>query len=162
MGWAHLKLTARDMAALGQLYLDDGRWQGEQVVPTAWVHDATTEQVQTNNLTTGYGYQWWVTTAGDHYAYAAIGYGGRLIEVVPDLHIVALFSTDVPETGATVDARSYTSIVSAMIRQVESKQLRRTQAQLPAAAIGHREWRRRTAPTRVSSSAKVWLAAWAG
>jgi CubicO group peptidase (beta-lactamase class C family) len=120
MGWAHLKLTARDMAALGQLYLDDGRWQGEQVVPTAWVHDAITEQVQAN-LTNGYGYQWWVTTAGGHDAYAAIGYGGQLIEVVPDLRLVAVFSTDVPETGATVDARSYTSIVSAKIRQVESE-----------------------------------------
>jgi CubicO group peptidase (beta-lactamase class C family) len=121
MGWAYLKLTARDMAALGQLHLDEGRWQGEQLVPTAWVHDATTEQVQTNDLATGYGYQWWVTTAAGHDAYAAIGYGGQLIEVVPDLRLVAVFSTDVPETGAAVEARSYASIVSAKIRQVESE-----------------------------------------
>ena len=121
MGWAYLKLTARDMAAIGRLYLDEGRWQGEQVVPTAWVHDATTEQVQTNTLTTGYGYQWWVGTAADHDAYAAIGYGGQLIEVVPDLRLVAVFSTDVPETSVTVDARSYTDIVSAKIRQVETE-----------------------------------------
>ena len=109
------------MAAIGQLYLDEGRWQGEQVVPTAWVDDATTEQVQTNNLTMGYGYQWWVTTAGDHDAYAAIGFGGQLIEVVPDLRLVAVFSTDVTETDAPVDTRSYAGILSQKIEQVENE-----------------------------------------
>jgi CubicO group peptidase (beta-lactamase class C family) len=121
MGFSFLKLTARDMAAIGRLYLDEGRWQGEQVVPTGWVDDATSEQVQTNSLTSGYGYHWWVTTAGDHDAYAAIGHGGQLIEVVPELRLVAVFSTEVPETRAAVDARSYTSIVSAIIHQVENE-----------------------------------------
>jgi hypothetical protein len=62
-----------------------------------------------------------VTTAGDHDAYAAIGHGGQLIEVVPELRLVAVFSTEVPETRAAVDARSYTSIVSAIIHQVENE-----------------------------------------
>jgi len=38
------------MTALGQLYLDGGRWKGKQVLPTAWVDAATTQQVPTNGL----------------------------------------------------------------------------------------------------------------
>jgi CubicO group peptidase (beta-lactamase class C family) len=58
MGFSFLKLTARDMAAFGRLNLDGGRWRGEQVIPTAWVDAATSEQVDAyNSLTKAYGYQ---------------------------------------------------------------------------------------------------------
>jgi CubicO group peptidase (beta-lactamase class C family) len=120
-GSSFLKLTARDMAALGRLYLDGGRWNGQQVVPTAWVDAATTEQVQVDSATEGYGYQWWVETAGGHAAYAAAGHGGQLIEVVPDLRLVAVFSTELTETDAAVDPYSYISILSQIIDQVENE-----------------------------------------
>ena len=120
-GFGFLKLTARDMAAFGRLYLDGGRWNGQQVVPTAWVDAATTDQVQVDGAAEGYGYQWWVTTAGGHPAYAAVGYGGQLIEVVPDLRLVAVFSTKLTETDAAVDPYSYISILSQIIHQVETK-----------------------------------------
>jgi CubicO group peptidase (beta-lactamase class C family) len=119
-GFSWLKLTARDMAALGRLYLDGGRWDGKQVVPTAWVDAATTEQVRANSITKGYGFLWWVTTAGGHAAYAAIGFGGQLIEVVPDLRLVAVFTADITEPDAPVDPYSYVSILSAIIQQVET------------------------------------------
>jgi CubicO group peptidase (beta-lactamase class C family) len=121
MGFSFLKLTARDMAAFGRLYLDGGRWQDKQVVPTAWVDAATTDQVQVDSATEGYGYQWWVTTAGGHAAYAAAGYGGQLIEVVPDLRLVAVFSTELTETDAAVDEYAYISILSQIIDQVENE-----------------------------------------
>ncbi len=120
-GFSWLKLTGRDMAALGRLYLDGGRWDGKRVVPTAWVDAATTEQVRANSITKGYGYQWWVTTAGGHAAYAAIGFGGQLIEVVPDLRLVAVFTADITEPDAPVDPYSYVSILSAIIQQVETE-----------------------------------------
>jgi CubicO group peptidase (beta-lactamase class C family) len=120
-GFSFLKLTARDMAAFGRLYLDGGRWQDTQMVPTAWVDAATTEQVQVDNATEGYGYQWWVTKAGGHAAYAAEGYGGQLIEVVPDLRLVAVFSTELTETDAAVDEHAYISILSQIIDQAENE-----------------------------------------
>jgi CubicO group peptidase (beta-lactamase class C family) len=120
-GFSWLKLTARDMAVFGRLYLDGGRWQGEQVVPTAWVDAATTEQVRADSITHGYGYQWWVTTAGGHEAYAAVGFGGQLIEVVPDLRLVAVFKADIIEPDAPVDPYSYVSILSGIIQQVENE-----------------------------------------
>ena len=65
------------------------------MVPSEWVRDATTSAVGvTGGLGgTGYGYQWWVTEAAGHPAFAAIGFGGQIIEVVPDLGLVVVAST---------------------------------------------------------------------
>jgi len=94
-GW--LKMKPRDMVKLGQLYLDGGRWNGKQILPAAWVYDATKAHVSTRSGFGGdsYGYQWWVTTAGADPAFAALGYGGQLIEVVPRRHLVVVFSTEI-------------------------------------------------------------------
>ena len=77
--------------------------------------------MQAKSILEGYGYQWWVTTAGGHPAYAAMGFGGQLIEVVPDLRLVAVFSADVTEPDAPVDPYSYASILSLIIQQVEDE-----------------------------------------
>jgi CubicO group peptidase (beta-lactamase class C family) len=92
-GWA--KLTARDMLAFGQLHLDRGRWDGQQLLPADWVTAATTAQVPVDHYpsTDGYGYQWWITTANGHPAAVAWGLGGQLIEIVPDLGLVVVVST---------------------------------------------------------------------
>ncbi len=83
-GWG-LKLTPREMAKLGYLFLHNGQWDGKQVVSSAWVQAATQKHTDTDgNL--GYGYQWWIY---DKYgAYAALGRYGQTIFVVPDLNLV--------------------------------------------------------------------------
>ena len=81
----------RDMARLGQLFLQKGRWLGQQVVPQGWLKAATKKQADTatnginldGNL--GYGYQFW-RLRGD--AYACRGIGGQWIVVIPSLDIV--------------------------------------------------------------------------
>jgi CubicO group peptidase (beta-lactamase class C family) len=117
-GW--LKLRPRDLAKLGQLYLDHGIWQGKHIVPASWVRDATSAQVAAPDGFGGehYGYQWWVTTAGDRPAYAAIGFGGQLIEVVPDKALVAVFATYLDTLGITPPGPSadlYEVLVSRVI-----------------------------------------------
>ena len=62
-----------------------------------------------------------MTTAGGHEAYAAVGFGGQLIEVVPDLRLVAVFQADITEPDAPVDPYSYVSILSGIIQQVENE-----------------------------------------
>ena len=47
LGWGRLKLRPADLARIGQLMLDEGKWKGEQVVPADWVRASTTEQVDT-------------------------------------------------------------------------------------------------------------------
>ena len=115
-GGATLRLRPSDLLLLGQLYLDGGRLGGRQVVPRQWVTDSTAAQLTTpgDPSAFGYGYQWWVVHAGADTAFAARGYGGQLIEVVPSRHLVVVFSTDLPSDGVPprVDALTYESIVA--------------------------------------------------
>lgn len=93
-GWG-LRLRARDLAKIGLLYLGNGRWQDQQVVPAGWVREATRAQVDTRDgYTPSYGYQWWVTTADGDAAYAALGTGGQVLEVVPSRDLVVVFQFD--------------------------------------------------------------------
>jgi CubicO group peptidase (beta-lactamase class C family) len=106
LGHAFLKLTPRDMAKLGYLYLKGGTWEGRQVVPAAYVRASTRRQVATGGTfghVGGYGYQWWIMTEGGHPAFAAIGLGGQLIEVVPDLDLVVVM-TSTPTAAGDVRA----------------------------------------------------------
>jgi len=113
-GWCCLKLTARDMVKLGQLWLNGGSWDGTQVVSADWVTASTGAQVATGEPPADhYGYQWWVTEADGHPAYAAVGYAGQLIEVVPALDLVVAVSS-VEEVG-NAQAGSYMNIVSTII-----------------------------------------------
>jgi CubicO group peptidase (beta-lactamase class C family) len=93
-GGAFLKLPARDLAKFGYLYLNDGRWDGEQVIPADYVRDSTTPGELPTNLDGDYGWQWWVDPARGHDAYFARGYGEQVIHVVPDLDLVTVVTTD--------------------------------------------------------------------
>jgi CubicO group peptidase (beta-lactamase class C family) len=116
LGFGGLKLTARQMTALGELYLNGGQWKARQLLPASWVRDATRVQVSTGlGQTPGYGYQWWTCAAGDHAGYAAIGYGGQLVEVVPALRLVVAVSTTVKEDSPTVDVGAYLALVDDVI-----------------------------------------------
>ena len=91
-----LYLTARDLAKIGYLYLLDGVWGQERVLPEGWVGASVERRVEdTGWIGMGYGYQWWLVPWGpgsDSYAYAAIGYGGQRLFVVPELDLVAVFT----------------------------------------------------------------------
>jgi CubicO group peptidase (beta-lactamase class C family) len=92
-----LYLTARDLAKIGYLYLHDGMWDGRRLLPEGWVAASTSPLVDTRPgqpRSRKYGYQWWVLpygTAGD-YAYAALGYGGQRLIVVPKYDLIAVFT----------------------------------------------------------------------
>ena len=66
--------TARDVARFGLLYLNDGAYEGNQIISTDWVHDslqtysedAWDYRVGPNINDIGYGYQWWSARAGEH------------------------------------------------------------------------------------------------
>ena len=109
-GFSFLKLSGRDMEKLGRLWLHEGSWNGRQLVPAAWVAESTHPHVQTNGTPERYGYQFWVTTADDHTAYAAIGFGGQLIEVVPDLGLVVVVAS-ADEAGAA-SSEAYLDLVA--------------------------------------------------
>lgn len=76
-GWG-LTLSPMDMAKIGQLYLDDGIWNGKQIVSTKWIKESTKEQSRWEKLNLSYGYLWWVEKEK---GYSAMGDGGNVIYV---------------------------------------------------------------------------------
>jgi CubicO group peptidase (beta-lactamase class C family) len=93
-GGAFLRLPARDLAKLGYLYLNGGRWDGTQVVPADYVRASTQRQSDPPVGPGGYGYQWWVTNETGHDSFRAMGFGGQLIQVIPDLDLVVVITSD--------------------------------------------------------------------
>jgi CubicO group peptidase (beta-lactamase class C family) len=82
-----LHLRAVDMAKLAFLYLNNGKWEGQQIIPAQWVADSTTEHVQKDDGS-GYGYLWTVYPESGHYA--ALGLGGQQIHVYPSRNLIMI------------------------------------------------------------------------
>jgi CubicO group peptidase (beta-lactamase class C family) len=118
-GDSFLKLTARDMAKLGQLWLQDGRWSNRQLVPARWIKAARTDRVPINAPgNEAYGYQVWLGTSDGHDAITARGAGGQLIEMVPDLGlVVAVLSHQNPRNPdpGIAESDAYVSLVANFI-----------------------------------------------
>lgn len=118
LGWTLLKLRPSDLVKIGRLYLDQGRWEGRQVLPATWVQQSTATQVAAHGFGEGYGYGWWTTTADGKPAYAAAGYGGQLIEVVPALRMVVVIASAADghdPTSHGIDPTNLEYLVSATI-----------------------------------------------
>lgn len=96
MGEGGLLLRPADLLALGQLFLEGGRRGSEQVVPRAWVDEATRDQAGIpDDEGYGYGYGWWVRTLDGDPAYLAWGVGGQVIAVVPERGLVVVMASEV-------------------------------------------------------------------
>jgi len=93
IGWGELRMRPHDMAKIGYLYLNEGRWDGEQIVPAAWVAASTRKHISAT-LQDGYGYQWWVADDG---VYMALGYAGQFIFVVPEEAMVVAFTSELED-----------------------------------------------------------------
>jgi CubicO group peptidase (beta-lactamase class C family) len=98
VGQGNLSLRARDMAKIGQLYLDRGRWAGVEVVPGAWVDASVAPRYKVPwEGYDSYGYGWFMhglTTAGRERRYFfASGNGGNKIYVLPDEHMVVVIQS---------------------------------------------------------------------
>ncbi len=112
MAFAGLNVTARDFAKLGELYRNNGRWQGRQIVPEAWVSasvraDASHLQpgqpiLADHPLDLGYGYQWWLPN-GDRGEFSAIGIYNQLVYVDPSRAVTIVKLSANPAYGTTMD-----------------------------------------------------------
>lgn len=106
----HIYISTRDMAKIGQLMLNDGMWNGNQLISKEWIQTMTSTitpvdtvmarrgYVDPNIPTYSYGYMWWLI---DNYknneiyegAYTASGYGGQYITVIPKADLVIAHKT---------------------------------------------------------------------
>ena len=102
IGMGDIEFTARDMAKFGLLYLNNGEYEGNQIIPADWVHDSLqpyTEdawdiRIGPHIRDIGYGYQWWSGRSGDHHYNFAWGHGGQLIVLLDELDMVVVVTAD--------------------------------------------------------------------
>ena len=85
------RMTARDMARFGLLYLNKGRWNDKQIIPEKWVAEST-EPFSTKlgkfSERGSYGYLWWVSELKGQRMYFASGSGGQRICVLPETNLI--------------------------------------------------------------------------
>ena len=93
-----LYLAAEDLARIGWLYLQDGVWEGQRLLPEGWVAAATARQVEdvaplNPNWNWGYGYQWWRLDASGLAVWAGLGFGGQNLLVIPERGLVGVINS---------------------------------------------------------------------
>jgi len=95
-GGADLSLKPKDMIKIGNLYLNYGLYDGNQIVPSEWVQKSTSFHISTNlgGYTPDYGYLFWMNNDRAYKFYCANGYGGQLIVVFPDIELVVVTTSE--------------------------------------------------------------------
>lgn len=120
-----LELSIYDLAKLGQLFLQKGKWNGTQIVSEKWVQEATKAYINCGFKSRGYdvkyGYQWWVCPVNKISSYRAIGRGGQFIVVIPDLDmVIAVNSVVSPDLNQNVFFHS--SLFDKIAQSVKDKE----------------------------------------
>ncbi|MDQ1513562.1 MAG: hypothetical protein QOC59_1404, partial [Microbacteriaceae bacterium] len=106
IGFSGLHATTAAIAALGQLYLQDGRWEGRQLLPEGWAEQVRTKRVETAPTQTnpdwmqGYGYQVWRSRHG----YRGDGAFGQYCLILPEQDAVVAITESTDEMQAVLDA----------------------------------------------------------
>jgi CubicO group peptidase (beta-lactamase class C family) len=125
----HMHLSTRDMARIGYLMLREGRWEGRQIVPRAWVRESTRALTsvhemnppQRRNGVFGYGYLWWVFDRPDRLgpaydgAFTGLGAVGQHILVMPNLDLVVAHKTE-PGRGGSVPHSQFLEVLELLVK----------------------------------------------
>lgn len=125
VGGSGLFLLPRDMAKFGQLFIDDGVWQGQQLISPAWIADSVERRVDISSWATfskAYGFQWWLDDFNHKgqtiAAYVTSGYGGQYIFCLPDLDLVIAFTGHNYENGPGI-ANLYTMVSDYILASID-------------------------------------------
>lgn len=118
-----LRMSARDLATFGELYLRGGKCGETQVIPAAWV-EASVRPHSDAGDSGSYGYLWWVERRGHLFpggslprgSFAAQGYGGQLLLVIPEHQVVLVHTRE----GDWDRAQSVTHLGQLLARVIES------------------------------------------
>ncbi|MFG1687090.1 serine hydrolase domain-containing protein [Nonomuraea sp. NPDC049269] len=107
-GGYNLYLTPREMAKFGLLYLHDGKWGGESLVPQSAVQAAQARTTQVDD-TFAYAEGWWRQTISGRSTYFAWGYGGQFVYVIPSADIVLVTSENTGNNSINkeIDSRAF-------------------------------------------------------
>lgn len=123
------RISARDLARFGQLYLQGGLWDGRQVVPRSWIGRSTRAHTQLGEGR-GYGFMWWTYGSGSlsdqyphlnrHDLYLARGTGGQALFVIPGAEMVVVHRADT-DHGRAVDGPAVWTIAERILAAREGE-----------------------------------------
>ena len=117
-----MRLSARDLARFGLLFLREGRWKDRQVVPAAWVRESTTGSSPTGRGS-AYGYMWWAAAgetcfpgarAGERCFFAAGNYG-QFVAVIPTRDLVIVHRVDTDRTTTRVTRTAFGELMALIV-----------------------------------------------
>jgi CubicO group peptidase (beta-lactamase class C family) len=108
------RMSARDLARFGLLFLNGGRWNGAQLIPSKWVTESTARLSDTEQPERGYGYLWWTykKPSSGLSAFFANGFGGQLVVVVPSKRLVLVQLVDLAVNRDGVRTQRVLDLVS--------------------------------------------------
>lgn len=114
-----LRLRPRDMAKIGYLFVSDGMWNGERILSSQWIADATEYRLESRDTGWGYGYQWWLfdypANGRTYHSFGARGWGGQLITVFPEVDLVVVLTGGAYLTPSPADAVIHQFVLQALL-----------------------------------------------
>ena len=118
-GGNNLEMTARQMLAFGELYLNGGQAEGRQIIPRQWIESSYQPHAESpRGQGRYYGYGWWLRDLAGLRVPVAWGYGGQLIFVIKELDLVVVATSDsTPGAGRRDHLRRLYSLVEQLIAQ---------------------------------------------
>jgi CubicO group peptidase (beta-lactamase class C family) len=116
-GGNDMLMTPRQMLSFGEMYLNGGRVNGQQVVPASWVTASLVVRATSRRDNERYyGYGWWIRRLGGYPTFYAWGYGGQFIFLVPALDLVVVTtSSSTPGTERRGHLRAIYDIVEQFV-----------------------------------------------
>ena len=116
------RMTARDIARFGLLFLRQGEWRGKQIIPRNWISESTRAHSDAGDRG-GYGYMWWAAKQGKLFpfvdlgegAYAAIGYDGHYLVVIPHLNLIVMHQADAVTYGRSINDNQFGRLLKLII-----------------------------------------------
>ncbi len=119
------RMSARDLARFGMLFLCEGRWNDRQIIPRNWVAKSTRAHTEdTGRRGVGYGYMWWTALPGKRHfknhlgddAFSARGNGGQYVLVAPSENLVVVHLVDWRRTGAKIGSSGFGWLLEKVLR----------------------------------------------
>jgi CubicO group peptidase (beta-lactamase class C family) len=118
------RISTRDLARFGQLYLQKGRWDGQQILPVEWVDESTRPHTDDGDGT-GYGYMWWTYQAGSQFTaryptltkntfFRGLGTGEQGLWVIPDEDLVVVHRADT-DHGREIESEDHWALLEELL-----------------------------------------------
>ncbi len=114
LAYMGLNISARELAKIGYLFLNGGKWKNKELLPKGWVTEATNTS---QDLNKDYGYLWWVRTKNADVklpkdSYNAVGFGGQFLSVFPSQDIIVIRLTSIIQgNSSNVDGDTFARVV---------------------------------------------------